>query len=75
VIGFRRASVPEVVDDGLTGFVVDDVAAMAAATDRLGEIDRSTCRAVATRRFSVERMVDDYLRAYATVLDGALATR
>jgi glycosyltransferase involved in cell wall biosynthesis len=67
--------VPEVVDDGLTGFVVDDVEAMATAFDRLGGIDRSTCRAVAMQRFSVERMVDDYLRAYAAVLDGALATR
>jgi len=73
VIGFRRASVPEIVDDGLTGFVVDDVAAMAAAVNRLGELDRRTCRGEAERRFSVERMADDYVRQYAMVRDGALA--
>jgi glycosyltransferase involved in cell wall biosynthesis len=74
VVGFRRASVPEVVEDGVTGFVVDDAAGMAAAVGRLGEIDRGTCRSEAERRFSVSRMVDDYLNHYAMVRDGALAT-
>ena len=73
VVGFRRASVPEVVDDGLTGFVVDDVAGMATAIDRLTEIDRHACRREAERRFSVERMVDDYVGHYALVRDAALA--
>jgi glycosyltransferase involved in cell wall biosynthesis len=73
VIGFRRASVPEIVDDGLTGFVVEDVAAMAAAMERLAEIDRRACRQEAERRFTVERMADDYLGHYAMVRDGALA--
>lgn len=67
VIGFRRASVPEIVDDGLTGFVVEDVPAMADAIGRLGTIDRRACRRSAERRFSVERMVDDYERAYDRV--------
>ena len=73
VIGFRQASVPEIVDDGLTGFVVDDVAAMASAIDRVAEIDRRICRREAERRFTVERMADDYLSRYATVRDGVLA--
>jgi glycosyltransferase involved in cell wall biosynthesis len=73
VIGFRRASVPEIVDDGLTGFVVDDVAAMASAIDRVAEIDRRACRREAERRFTVERMADDYVSHYAMVRDGALA--
>jgi glycosyltransferase involved in cell wall biosynthesis len=73
VIGFRRASVPEVVDDGVTGFVVDDAAAMASAIGRLDEIDRRACRNEAERRFSVSRMVDDYVNHYAMVRDGALA--
>ena len=73
VIGFRRASVPEIVDDGLTGFVVDDVAAMASAIDRVSEIDRRICRREAERRFTVERMANDYLSRYATVRDGVLA--
>jgi len=73
VIGFRQASVPEIVDDGLTGFVVDDVAAMASAIDRVAEIDRRICRREAERRFTVERMADDYLSRYATVREGVLA--
>ena len=75
VIGFRRASVPEVVEDGETGFVVDDVASMAAAIDRLPEIDRRACRAAAENRFSVERMVDQYLAHYEAVRSGVLAAR
>jgi glycosyltransferase involved in cell wall biosynthesis len=75
VIGFRRASVPEVVDDGLTGFVVEDVESMARAVDRLDGIDRRACRREAERRFTVERMVDDYIRHYTAVRDEALAAR
>ena len=68
VIGFRRASVPEIVDDGRTGFVVDDVEAMAEAIGRLGEIDRHECRLAAERRFTVDRMVDDVEAMYRTVV-------
>lgn len=69
VIGFRRASVPEVIRDGVTGFVVDDVDEMAAAIGRLGEIDRAACRREAETRFSVRRMVDDVEAMYRDVLD------
>ena len=71
VIGFRCASVPEVIEDGFTGFVVDDVAGMVQAIGRLGEIDRRVCRAEAERRFTVERMVDDVEAMYRTVLERA----
>lgn len=74
VIGFRRASVPEVVEDGRTGFVVDDVEAMAEAIGRLGEIDRRACRAAAEERFTVGRMVDDVEAMYEVVLARAGAT-
>jgi glycosyltransferase involved in cell wall biosynthesis len=67
--------VPEVIEDGVTGFVVDDVDSMATAIGRLGEIDRRVCRQQAERRFDVGRMVDDYERHYETVLEGATATR
>ena len=73
VIGLRRASVPEVVDDGLTGFVVDDVDGMVDAIARLGEIDRRRCRAAAEARFDVRRMADDYERHYRHVLESSLA--
>jgi glycosyltransferase involved in cell wall biosynthesis len=69
VIGFRRASVPEVVEDGRTGFVVDDVDGMVDAIGRIAEIDRRACRAAAEERFTTARMVDDVEAMYGTVLD------
>jgi len=71
VIGFRRASVPEVIEDGRTGFVVDDVVEMAAAIGRLADIDRAACRRAAEKRFSVGRMVDDVEAMFRSVLDRA----
>ena len=69
VIGFRRASVPEVVEDGRTGFVVDDLDGMVAAIGNIGDIDRQACRSSAERRFTVARMVDDVEAMYRSVLD------
>ena len=69
VIGFRRASVPEVVEDGRTGFVVAGVDEMVEAIGRLGDLDRRACRASAEERFTVRRMVDDVEAMYRTVLD------
>jgi glycosyltransferase involved in cell wall biosynthesis len=69
VIAFRRASVPEVIDHGRTGFVVDDVDGMVEAIGRIGEIDRQHCRSEAERRFTVARMVDDVEAMYRTVLE------
>jgi glycosyltransferase involved in cell wall biosynthesis len=68
VIGRRRGSVPEVVEDGLTGFVVDDLDGAVAALDRVGELDRRAVRARCAERFSRDRMVDDYLEVYRRVL-------
>jgi glycosyltransferase involved in cell wall biosynthesis len=69
VVGFRRASVPEVVDDGRTGFVVDDIDGMVEAIGRIAEIDRRACRSTAEERFTVSRMVDDVEAMYRAVLD------
>jgi glycosyltransferase involved in cell wall biosynthesis len=69
VIGFRRASVPEVVEDGRTGFVVDGVDGMVEAIARIDDIDRRACRTAAEVRFSVARMVDDVEAMYRSVLD------
>jgi glycosyltransferase involved in cell wall biosynthesis len=70
VIAYARGSMPEVVDDGVTGFLVDGPAAAAAAVPRVAALDRLGCRSVAERRFSSVRMVDDYLRVYAQLLRG-----
>jgi len=73
VIAFRWGSVPEIIEDGRTGFIVDDVEAMAEAIARLDEIDRRACRLAAERRFTVERMVDDVEAMYQSVLRQAPA--
>ncbi len=64
VIAFDRGSAREIVDDGLTGFVVAGVEEAAFAVERAGALDRRTIRSVFERRFSVQRMADDYLRVY-----------
>jgi glycosyltransferase involved in cell wall biosynthesis len=59
---------PEIVDDGITGFLVDSIAAAIAAVPAAVELDRRMVRATAERRFSVDRMVDDYLAVYRDIL-------
>ena len=68
VIATPLGSVPEVVADGRTGFVVEGVDAAVAAVGRLGELSRADCRAHVEERFSVDRMVDGYLEVYRDVL-------
>jgi glycosyltransferase involved in cell wall biosynthesis len=65
VIGFRRGAVPEVVEDGVTGFVVDTVEEMAAAVERSGAIDRRVVRARVERLFSDDAVAEGYLEVYA----------
>jgi glycosyltransferase involved in cell wall biosynthesis len=69
VIAFRSGSVPEVIDDGLTGFVVDSEAEAVDAIRRLGEIDRRTVRAAFEQRFTSMRMAEDYLRYYEMLIE------
>jgi glycosyltransferase involved in cell wall biosynthesis len=74
VIAWRNGSVPEVVADGETGFIVDSVDEMAAAVDQVGELDPHVMRARVKELFSAEAMVAGYERVYQRVLargDGA----
>jgi glycosyltransferase involved in cell wall biosynthesis len=68
VIAIRRGSMPELIDDGTTGFLVDDVDGAVNAVGRAGTVDRPRIREVAVFRFGRERMVDAYLAAYAAVI-------
>lgn len=68
VIAFPLGSMPEVVDDGVTGYLVPDVAAAALAVERAVALDRKVIRQTASRRFSAARMVDDYLSLYGQLL-------
>ena len=64
VIAFRSGSTPEVVDDGVTGFLVDDVEAAAAAVTRVTKLSRAKVRARFDERFAIERVAEDYLNIY-----------
>ncbi len=64
VIAFDRGSMSEIISDGRTGFLVADVASAAKAIGRVGQLDRQTIRDVAVRRFSSDRMVDEYVAVY-----------
>jgi len=68
VIAFRRGSVPEVMDDGITGFIVDNVEEAIVACGRLGELDRKKVRAQFDKRFTARRMADDYITVYEKLI-------
>ena len=68
VIATRRGSVPEVVEEGRTGVIVADYAAMAAAVADADALDPVEIRRAAEERFARGRMVDDYVRAYEAAL-------
>jgi glycosyltransferase involved in cell wall biosynthesis len=68
VITYRRGGMPEVVEDGVTGFLVDNEDEMLAAIHEVGKIDRRRCRERTLTRFSVERIVSAYERCYDEIL-------
>jgi glycosyltransferase involved in cell wall biosynthesis len=69
VVATRRGCVPEMVADGRTGLLVENVSEMAAAVERVGEIDRAACRAHVEADFSAERLADDCEEIYEAVLE------
>ena len=64
VIAFRRGSVPEVIDEGVTGFLCENVEDAVHAVSRLPSLSREGCRRVLEERFSAERMAHDYVDIY-----------
>lgn len=68
VIAFDRGSMPELIDHGVTGFLVDTLDEAVAAIARIDEIDRAVCRQRVAERFSVERMADDYIKLYERLI-------
>jgi len=75
VVAINRGSMPEVIDHGRTGFLCRDLEEAVEALGRIGEIDRRACRRWVEERFSVDRMVDDYVRVYERILGVRLAPR
>jgi glycosyltransferase involved in cell wall biosynthesis len=70
VIAFNRGSVPEVIDDGLTGFIVEDEQGAIGAAYRLSELSRAAIRARFEQRFTARRMAQDYLAVYRSLMEG-----
>jgi glycosyltransferase involved in cell wall biosynthesis len=70
VIAFRCGSVPEVVDDGVTGFIVDSMEGALGALERVPSICRGCCRRRFEERFSATRMASDYLALYERAVNG-----
>ena len=64
VIAYRSGSVPEVIDDGVSGFIVTNEDEAVKAIGRLGELDRKTVRATFDRRWTARRMAEDYVSVY-----------
>jgi glycosyltransferase involved in cell wall biosynthesis len=69
VLAYRRGSIPEILDDGVTGVICEDLAEMAQGVAAVGSINRANCRRAFEQRFTVERMAQDYLRLYKALLD------
>jgi len=68
VIACNRGSMPELIDDGVTGFLVDSLDAAIDAIARIDQIDRAACRAAVSARFTVDHMADRYLGLYGSIL-------
>jgi glycosyltransferase involved in cell wall biosynthesis len=68
VIAARHGAVPEVIEDGRSGIIVDDYRQMPAALERADAIEPLECRRYVEERFAPERMVDDYLDAYRSAV-------
>lgn len=68
VVAYRNGSVPEIVEDGVTGFIAGDLEEFVAAVERAGEIDPAACRERVERLFSTKAMVDGYEAVYEKVL-------
>jgi len=71
VIAYNRGSVAEIIDDGLTGFVVEDEISAVAAVDRLSGLSRQAIRKQFEARFTARRMALDYLASYRGLMEAA----
>jgi glycosyltransferase involved in cell wall biosynthesis len=71
VVAYNRGSAPEIIDEGLTGFIVEDETSAVAAVKRLSGLDRAAIRKQFEARFTARRMALDYLAAYRGLMDAA----
>jgi glycosyltransferase involved in cell wall biosynthesis len=71
VVAYRRGSMAEVVDEGVTGYLARDVESAISAVPKAVRLDRSLVHSRAVARFGADRMVEDYLRTYEALLSSA----
>jgi glycosyltransferase involved in cell wall biosynthesis len=71
VIAFSKGSMPELIENGKSGFLVNNVDEAIEAVARIEDIDRADCRRRVERRFTIDRMIDEYVQVYETVLEKA----
>ncbi|ANN62201.1 glycosyl transferase (plasmid) [Mesorhizobium sp. 131-3-5] len=67
VVAFNRGAVPEVIDDGVSGFIVKNIAEAVKAVHRVGDLDRARVRRTFEKRFTAERMCADYMAIYRSL--------
>lgn len=75
VIAYAHGSVPEIMEDGVTGFIVTNQEEAVRAAQQIGTIDRLRCRKVFESRFTASHMAANYLRVYQRMLDGSTKAR
>lgn len=71
IIAFRRGSVPELIEDGVTGYIVDDIEGALEALGKIPAFDRRRCRRVFEERFTASRMARDYHNVYCRVIEAS----
>jgi glycosyltransferase involved in cell wall biosynthesis len=71
VVAYNRGSVPEVIDHGLTGFIVEDETSAVAAVASLSQLDRAKVRKQFETRFTAKRMALDYMAAYRSLVEAS----
>jgi glycosyltransferase involved in cell wall biosynthesis len=71
IIAYRCGSVPELIQDGITGYIVDDIEGALQALRKIPAFDRRRCRRVFEERFSASRMAQDYLNVYRRVINAS----
>lgn len=69
VVAFNKGSMPELIESGRNGFIVSNVEEAIEALGKISKIDRQCCRDIVEEKFSVERMVDDYIKVYQQIIN------
>jgi glycosyltransferase involved in cell wall biosynthesis len=69
VLAYRRGSIPEVIEDGVTGLVSENLSEMAESFAKIADIDRRRCRAAFDERFTADRMARDYVALYERIIE------